>query len=726
MKTVIVALNSKYIHGSLAPWYLKYACGDDCGQVKVLEYNINDNIEWILTKIVAEKPDVAAFSCYIWNIEIIFKIISNIKKVLPNVKIVLGGPEVSYTPEEIMKSNSYIDFIICGEGEDSFKKLLSVLNVKLRGDLKYQEYPKHLRNIDYRVNSDYEENIEEANIRDIDGLCYREGGKIHYNGKYCIIKDLGALPSPYTNEMLSLMGSNKIIYYEASRGCPFSCSYCISSTFEGVRYFPMERVKSDLLKLINAGVKQVKFVDRTFNCNNRRAKEIIRYVIENSKKTNFHFEAAGDLFDDELIRLLLRAPEGIIQLEIGVQSINTQTHSEIRRKTDINKLFDNVRKLRSKDNIHIHLDLIAGLPFEDYSSFKQSFDAVYSLEPHYFQLGFLKLLKGSYIRTEEQVKKHQYEFREYPPYEVLCNKYISFSEIAELKGIEEVLERYYNSGRFENTLRFIINCFYSSPFEFYKELYLYNLEHGYLDKSISARDQYTVFVEFVEYLADKLSLKESVGESLKNVINDLLKFDFMLTNNTGKLPERINRVTVPGFKDWCRDFLKDESHVRQYLPDFVEMSPGQILNKVKFEIFDYDVAALSDKMRLSDKLQSSGSVSIIDDNKLDDNGKLDNYNKSDNIGKSYDSDKSYDNSKSYDSCRSADSDKLDTSNKPGADCNSDYSLNSDYNLNIESGTTADNLMLPEQRRVIILFDYSNQHKVTGRYRYEVLKLKNFL
>jgi len=371
-------------------------------------------------------------------------------------------------------------------------------------------------------------------------------------------------------------------------------------------------------------------------------------------ETNFHFEVAGDLFDDELIQLLSQAPEGLIQLEIGVQSVNPETHSEIKRKTDINKLFGNVRKLLSNDNIHIHLDLIAGLPYEDYSSFRESFNTVYRLKPHYLQLGFLKMLKGSYIRSEDQIKKHQYKFREYPPYEVLYNKYISFAEIAELKGIEEVLERYYNSGRFVNTLKFIVDNFFSSPFDFYRELYLYNLHHGHLDKPISARDHYTVFVDFVEYLTDKLGLKDDVKQSLVDVINDLLKLDFMSTNNTGKLPEKINRVSEPGFKDWCRDFLKDENHVKMYLPEFVGMSPGQILNKVKFETFSYNIVTLI-------KAKQNPYSGLISD------------------------------------CSKSDADS-------------------------NSGSTGiTNLALPEKKKVIIVFDYSNHHKVTGRYRYVILQ-----
>lgn len=669
MKTVIIALNSKYIHSSLAPWYLKYACGSSCGQVNVLEYTINDNIEWVLSKIYAEKPDIAAFSCYIWNIDHVHKITSNLKKVLPDTRIILGGPEVSYTPIKIMEENPHIDFIICGEGEESFRKLLSVLSI----DLEKKPVIK-------------DPNITRLSIKDIQGLCYRNGENIIYDGGYCKIKDLDSIPTPYTDEMFSTLENNKIVYYEASRGCPFYCSYCISSTFDGVRYFSMDRVENDLSRLINAGVKQIKFVDRTFNCNKQRAMDIIKFAISNSKETNFHFEVAGDLFDDELIQLLSRAPEGLIQLEIGIQTVNTEALAEIRRKTDTTRVLGNIRKLISNNNIHIHLDLIAALPFEDYSSFQRSFNIVYMLEPHHLQLGFLKMLKGSYIRSDEQIKKHQYSFREYPPYEVLCNKYMNFSEIAELKGIEEVFERYYNSGRFSNSLKFIIKNYFNSPFEFYREFYLYNLYQGYLDKPISARDQYSVFLRFTEYMSDRLELRDAEKSFMLDIINDLLKLDYLSTNNTGNLPEEINRVIEPGFREKCKDFLKDENNVRRYLPEYVGMSLGQILKNIRFEIFSYNVISLNsaEHSAYSDYIEYSE------------------YN-------------SYNKYNKYSACS-----KYSTS---FSDCNTKAILNDTTAFHDKVVLPEHNVVLPVKQKVTILFDYSNRHKVTGAYRYTLIDSK---
>ncbi|HHW48406.1 MAG TPA: B12-binding domain-containing radical SAM protein, partial [Clostridiaceae bacterium] len=393
MRTVLVALNSKYIHSSLAPWYLKAACGDGCGEIIVLEYTINDDIENVLGEIYSLKPDVAAFSCYIWNIGKALRLSENLKKVLPSVKIVLGGPEVSFDAEKIMEENQFIDYIITGEGEAAFKSLLTALK-------------------------DLKDEPEKSLLSSIGSLVYRFDGNIFSNNPCELIKDLDQIPSPYTGEMLAST-SDKVVYFESSRGCPFSCSYCLSSTIDGVRHFSLDRVKSELFKLIKAGVKLVKFVDRTFNCNKARAKEIFKFVIEHGENTAFHFEAAADLFDDEMIEMLSQAPSGRIQFEIGIQSTNMQTLAAVNRKSNLDRVFDNVRKLRQHGNIHLHLDLIAGLPYEDFCSFKTSFDAVYSLKPHNLQLGFLKMLKGSKIRREAY--KYSYNYRSYPPYEVLGN-----------------------------------------------------------------------------------------------------------------------------------------------------------------------------------------------------------------------------------------------------------------------------------------------------------------
>ena len=548
MKTLIIALNSKYIHSALAPRYLKASCGNECGDIDILELTINDSLDSILASIYREKADSVAFSCYIWNIAYVLKLAEDLKKVSPATKIILGGPEVSFDAVKVMEGSLFIDYIISGEGENVFKLLL-----------------KHL----------FDGSVK---IGDICGLTYRNEGAV-LSGEPCpLIENLDSIPSPYSDEMLASLGG-RIVYFESSRGCPFSCSYCISSTFEGVRYFSMDRVKRDLLKLIEAGVKQVKFVDRTFNANRERAKEIIKFVIENAAEINFHFEAAGDLFDDEMLQILSTAPEGLIQFEIGIQTTNEKTLEMINRRTSIDKVFNNVRRLNAPENINIHLDLIAGLPGEDYDSFKESFNDVYLLKPHQLQLGFLKMLKGSKIRRE--IGLHGYEFRDYAPYEVLCNKYMSFDEMLELKGIEEIVERYYNSGRFANSLEFIINNFYGSAFEFYYEFLQFNKRMRYLERPLSSRELYAVLMKF---------LKEWAPESKLGLLKDLLKLDFLSCDSSNNLPEGIDRSLQPGFKERCFDFLKSETNICTYLKGFAGVPAKEIFKRVHFEIFNYDVA----------------------------------------------------------------------------------------------------------------------------------------
>ncbi|NLM58126.1 MAG: B12-binding domain-containing radical SAM protein [Clostridium sp.] len=547
MKTIIIAVNSKYIHSSLAPWYLKAACKSNCGTIKVMEFTINDNPDSVLSRIYAEGCDIAAFSCYIWNINFILKVAENLKKILPNIKIVLGGPEVSYDPQQVLELHPFVDFVIFGEGESAFNELLGFLN---------------------GVGKE---------LYDIKGLSYREDGRITVSKIFPLEQDLDSIPSPYNNEMLSCIG-NRIVYFESSRGCPFSCSYCISSTFEGVRYFSLDRVKKDLRFLMAAGVKLVKFVDRTFNCNKDRAKSIFEFIINNAGNTVFHFEAAADLFDEEIIEILSRAPKGLIQFEIGIQSTNEVTLEAVKRKTNIKKVLYYVKRLMELGNIHIHVDLIAGLPFEDYSSFRKSFNDVYNLFPHQLQLGFLKMLKGSAIRNESL--KYGYKFREYPPYEILGNEFLSYEDIVKLKRIEEVLERYYNSARFERSLKYIINGFFDSPFEFFEEFSLFYLKEGCFERSISSRELYTILLKFIAESNRKVDL---------TLLNELLKFDFLISDNTNNLPVGIERIFKESFKTKCFEFLKTSDNIAKFLPDFCGEPPKKIFNRVHFELFRYDI-----------------------------------------------------------------------------------------------------------------------------------------
>lgn len=548
MKTLIIALNSKYIHSSLAAWYLKAACPFETGEVKVLEYTINDNLDSVLSSIYLEKADVAAFSCYIWNIAYIMKLVESLKNVSPGLKIVLGGPEVSYDSQDVLEMNESVDFIISGEGEKAFPLLLKHIN---------------------------DNSVEPGSV---EGLTYRKNRSVFKNGGFNLIENLDSIPSPYTDEMLSSIGDKRIVYYESSRGCPFSCSYCISSTFEGVRTFSMDRIKDDILKLINTKVIQVKFVDRTFNCNRLRAMEILKFVIDNANDTNFHFEAGGDLFDRDMLELLSRAPKGLIQFEIGIQTVNEKTLESINRKTNLDKLYKNVERLKMQGNVHLHLDLIAGLPYEDYESFKNSFNKVYSMKPHQLQLGFLKLLKGSSIR--ESVEEHLYKYRNYPPYEILCNRYLSFDETIKLKEIEELVERYHNSGKFQKTTEYLIANYFGSAFGFFEQLRVYCKEVGFYRRAVSARELYNILMDFTV---------KSIGRCSIEPINELLKLDFLSADSSNNLPEGLIRERNINVNELAFDFLKQDSNINEYLPDFKGIPPKQIFKKIHIEIFSYDI-----------------------------------------------------------------------------------------------------------------------------------------
>ncbi|MDP4180264.1 MAG: B12-binding domain-containing radical SAM protein [Bacillota bacterium] len=567
MKTLLIAVNSKFIHSSLSVWYLKSVCGQALGEVKVLEYTINDKQDSVLASIYNEKADIAAFSCYIWNIEYVCDIIVNLKALLPEIKIVLGGPEVSYNSYSLMEKIAAIDYIITGEGENAFRLLLK----HIRKSLITQGENNKIEGAD-------ELNTKDCNIlNDIPGLFFRVDNQIFNNNCFNLVQNLDSIPSPYTDEMLSNLGSNRIIYFESSRGCPFSCSYCISSTFDGVRYFSLDRTKKDILRLLDAKVKQIKFVDRTFNCNRERAGELLTFIIEKARDTNFHFEVAGDLFDDKIMNILNKAPKGLIQLEIGIQTVNLRTLELIERKTDLAKLFNNINKLISLGTMHIHVDLIAGLPEEDYKSFQESFNKVYALKPHQLQLGFLKLLKGSKMRREADM--YSYLYKQKAPYEIFCNKFISYDEIIKLKDIEEIVERYFNSGKFQKSLDYSMKVLNMSPFVFFSALSYYWKENGLYARSISSRELYSILYTFLrEY-------------SMVNIIKaeEILKFDFLSSDSTNNLPEGISHNKEVIRNEDVFEFLRLESNIQFYLPHFKGIPSKQILKKIHVEIFNFDV-----------------------------------------------------------------------------------------------------------------------------------------
>lgn len=434
MKALIVSLNSQYIHSSLAPWYLLSSVRKNCHKgikLKVIEGTVNEDFTDVYNRIKKEKADVIAFSCYIWNIKYVLELTKCLYK--KGVKIVLGGPEVSYCAKKILTENRQVNYIISGEGEYPFSLLLNTL---------------------------YKKGV----LSKVPGLSYRIRGRVQASEPFVTDE----IPqSPYCKEYFSSL-KGRIAYIETSRGCPFSCAFCLSGRGSGVRYFPLERAKKEIIALANSGSKIIKFVDRTFNANRKRAYELFSFIIDNYGKSIkngvcFHFEIAGDLLREEDFRLLETAPKGAIQFEIGMQSFNSDTLAAINRKTNISVLKKNILRLSEMDNIHIHIDLIAGLPKEDYATFRDSFNTAFSLNSDMLQLGFLKLLHGADMR--EKREEYPCEFCENPPYEVISTPWINHTQMDMLRFCENALERFCNSGRFKMTNEYIFKVQKRNPFD---------------------------------------------------------------------------------------------------------------------------------------------------------------------------------------------------------------------------------------------------------------------
>jgi radical SAM superfamily enzyme YgiQ (UPF0313 family) len=484
-KILAVAINSKFVHTNPALRCIKkYIEQNSDIEITLKEYTINNHINDILKNIFLVSPTTIMFSVYIWNREYVLKIVREIRKVL-DVQIILGGPEIFYDAENVMLENSGVDFICYGEGEQTMLEFFS------------------------------SENIIPA------GLYYRDNG-VQFSGYNENIADLDAIPFPY--DISELHEKSKIYYYESSRGCPFCCSYCMSSIDKNVRFSSIDRVKEDLKIFLDNNVNLVKFIDRTYNLQKDRYMEIWRFLVENSNgKTCFHFEISADLFDDETIEFLKTIPSGLFQFEIGVQSSNRQTLDAVNRKTDLKKLYSNVTRINK--NIHVHLDLIAGLPYEDYAAFENSFNFVYSMKPDMIQLGFLKLLKGSPII--EEVEKHEYKYLDFPPYEVLSNKYISFKEIVKLKDVEKCLDYYCNSQIFTNSIDYIIHKYYeNNAFKLFEDISLYFNSRGFLDISHKLINLFKYLNEFVisNFGEDKLFLAH-------------LMLDYLMQGKPGSFPD---------------------------------------------------------------------------------------------------------------------------------------------------------------------------------------------
>ena len=492
MKILLAACNAKYIHSNLAVYNLKSCSGEYSSRVVVKEYTINQIRDDILKDIYLEQPDVVCFSCYIWNISFVRELVPDLKKILPQVEFWAGGPEVSYDAVEFLKKNPAFFGVMVGEGEETFHELAGY----------------------------YIERKPET-LSGIRGVAFRDENKgwdiVHMGWRE--LMDLSKVPFAYSN---LTEFKNRIIYYESSRGCPFSCSYCLSSIDKKLRFRDIELVKKELKFFIDNKVPQVKFVDRTFNCKHDHAMEIWRYITENDNGiTNFHFEISADLLRAEELALMKTMRPGLIQLEIGVQSTNPQTIKAIRRTMDFEKLKGIVEQIHSFGNIHQHLDLIAGLPYEGYDSFHKSFCDVYALRPEQFQLGFLKVLKGSYMM--EMTGEYQILYKDREPYEVLSTAWLTYGEILRLKMVESMVEVYYNSGQFKNTLVFL-EKYFDDPFRMYEALGRFYEKKGYSEISHSRMRRYEILMEFAgeqkeipsEALSDVMLLDLYLRENLKS------------------------------------------------------------------------------------------------------------------------------------------------------------------------------------------------------------------
>lgn len=525
-KIVLAGINSQYVHLNLAVRYLKkYVEANSDLKIEIYETNINNQVFNIIKDIYELNPDKIIFSTYIWNKEYVVEIVRELKKVLPNIEIILGGPEVSYKWEKFMANMPEVDALLLGEGE---KVILNFLTKKDKKAL---------------------------------GVVYRENGEIIFNGIEPIIENLDIVPFPY--EDWELEDRTKIFYYESSRGCPFSCSYCLSSIDKTVRYYSLDRVKKDLKRFLDSSIKLLKFVDRTFNLKKERYMEIWKFLLENYREgITFHFEINANIFDDETLDFLEKVPKGYFQFEIGVQSINPETMVAIKRNNILDKLAHNVRRISR--NIHLHLDLIAGLPYETYDIFKDSFNYVYNLKPEMIQLGFLKLLKGTQMYDE--VEKYQYKYYSKPPYEVFSNKFISFGELVKLKNLEKMLDYYYNSEKFSYTCDFVIKNNFDSAFTFFEKIADYYDKKEYLKISHKEVALFNILYDFY------------VENNLKDldIFVEFLKYDYLALGKPGSYPE------------WLKSNKNSELH-NQLIKDSEFKSVREGHKNSELEEFKYNI-----------------------------------------------------------------------------------------------------------------------------------------
>lgn len=539
-KVILAALNAKYIHSNLALRYLsRFQNNNQKHHVETMEFTINQRLDFIAEELFRKQPDVVLFSCYIWNVEMLRQLCPILKKIMPDCVIGFGGPEVSYESETFLGENPAVDFVMRGEGELVFTKYLEHLDAG-----------------------------NPATLGEIESLTYRQNGEI-FSTPQMHPMDLALLPFPYEDDFSDVQ--NQIIYYESSRGCPYHCGYCLSSVENGVRFVPLDKVLPDLQKFLDKNVPQVKFIDRTFNCKKSHAMAIWKYLHEHDNGvTNFHFEITADLIDQETIDFLKTVRKGLFQFEIGVQSTNPQTIRAINRNVDFAALSEIVQQIKDGGNIHQHLDLIAGLPYEDYDSFGRSFNDVYALHPEQLQLGFLKVLKGSMLHQKQ--KEFEIVYHDTAPYEVLTTHELPYADTLRLKYVEEMVETYYNSGRFLHTLAYLVPL-YESPFAFFEALSQFWIRENYHYLGLSKMGLFDVLWRFVEQnpKVDKRKLQWE------------MKFDIALHEKPKKLPAWLTVTNEEQWHDKVFAFYGNPALWQKCLPHY--KSNKEAIRQTHLEVF---------------------------------------------------------------------------------------------------------------------------------------------
>lgn len=541
MNIVFCTLNARFSHSSLSLASLASSCRNR-GAVSVREYTINQPYSEILADLYLLKPDIICFSCYIWNIEEILHLSHDLKIASPTLCVILGGPEVSYEATAIMTRHPEIDFIIKGEGEAVLDYILGMLD-------------------------------KPAELALLEGLCWRDGANIYESKELALVEDIGQLPLPAYDLLAPLQ--DRIIYYESSRGCPFNCSYCLSSTMPGVRFLPLARVREDLNYLLAIGARQIKFVDRTFNADEQRAIDIMEYLLQRDDSGKFHFEIRAELLSDRFIEFLASVPPKRFHFEIGIQSTCSQALQAVNRPASWEKTRIRIRQLRDKTAVHLHLDLIAGLPWEDFGRFKKSFNQTIGLAPDVLQLGFLKLLKGSPLCAD--ASRHGYAFQEHPPYQILKNNYLGYHELVELQDIEEMVERYYNSRAFAHTMRYLIADFHGDDaFKIFQELAHFWRKRGCYLKAHKRDAEYIMLYEFA------CQNHPSVAQNTK----EFLRFDYLINQGPRHLPAVLQNVEEEtSSNELAYALVKNEALVSQYIPHLKTASIGDRRRRIHLDMF---------------------------------------------------------------------------------------------------------------------------------------------